>query len=253
MNLEEYAKRMAELENKAIGNLNLVDGVDCHICLNKGNIYYASNGEIITKRCECQDKRKAIRYLEESGLKEFVSSKTLDTYIATCEWQANLKTLSREYINQDSNKWFFIGGQVGAGKTHICTAISGELINKCKPTLYMLWSEVSKQLKAKANDSAYSEIIAPYKDVDVLYIDDLLKVKKGEQPTNADINIAFDILNARVMNKDKVTIISSEWTLPELIRIDEGAFSRIKERADKFIFNISPDTNKNYRLRGIRQ
>ena len=48
--------------------------------------------------------------------------------------------------------------------------------------------------------------------------------------TEADIKIAFTILNARYI-RNKPTIISSEWDLvDQLLEADEGVFSRVYER-----------------------
>jgi DNA replication protein DnaC len=125
----------------------------------------------------------------------------------------------------------------------------GEYLKQGKETRYMLWSEESKKLKANINEDTYFEILEPFQRVEVLYIDDLFKVKKGQLPTSADVNIAFDLLNSRLLSKDKITIISSEFTLNELLIVDEGTISRIVEKAGRFVANIADCTAKNYRLR----
>lgn len=59
------------------------------------------------------------------------------------------------------------------------------------------------------------------KMVYVFYIDDFIK----ETVTDADINIAFELLNARYNDHEKLTIISTEKS------IDEALGSRIYERS----------------------
>lgn len=246
-----HEEMQVEAFNKTKGNLHLIDEYECGKCNNKGMIYHLRNGEVVSSICECMNVRRSIRLLKESGLQLFVQSKSLGSYEADYEWQKNLKEITQKFIEQDEIKWFFIGGQVGVGKTHLCTSICGNFIEKGMPTRYMLWTDISKKLKANINDDRYYDIIKPYKDIEVLYIDDFFKVKKGQLPTSADVNIAFDILNSRLFDKNKVTIISSEFTIDQLMSIDEGTISRIVEKAQHFVTNVGEDTTKNYRLKKL--
>ncbi|MBQ2391281.1 MAG: ATP-binding protein, partial [Clostridia bacterium] len=155
--------------------------------------------------------------------------------------------------NTDGVKWFYFGGQVGCGKTHICTAIVGELLTKQnKPTLYMQWREDVTNLKANVmNAYEYEGKMKAFKTVDVLYIDDLFKTEKGKTPTTADINIAFEILNYRYNQNDLITVISSEKTAFELLEVDEAVASRIIENAGEFRIDVKNDKTKNFRLRNL--
>ena len=245
-----YEEKQCKWLNETKGDLHEKDLYYCEKCRNKGYIYKLnSNNEIVSVRCECLKVRKSIKALQDSGLQEFIESKTFESFKVTENWQKRNKELAQMFINQDQVKWFFIGGQVGAGKSHLCTAMCGELLKQGKPTRYMLWSEVSKKLKANINEDTYFELLEPCQQVDVLYIDDFFKVRKGQLPTSADVNIAFDLLNSRLFSKDKITIISSEFTLNELLPVDEGVISRIVEKAGCFVINIASDTTKNYRLK----
>ena len=160
---------------------------------------------------------------------------------------------ARRFCNDESGKWFFIGGQTGSGKTHLCTAICGSYIKSGRDVFIMLWAEDAKRLKALVNDAGYQEAIRKYKSVDVLYIDDFLKVKHGENPTAADISLAFEIINHRLIEGDKITIISSEKGLDEIIDYDEATMSRIYQKAGEYKIYISRDKEKNYRLRGMKE
>ena len=105
-------------------------------------------------------------------------------------------------------------------------------------------------MKAVVNDENYQEMISKYKDAQVLYIDDFFKVRNGEKPTTGDINLAFEIINHRLLEKDKITIISSEKTLDEIMDYDEATMSRIYQKAGSYKFNIGKDRSKNFRLNG---
>lgn len=156
-------------------------------------------------------------------------------------------TVDTGYLVLRRNGRIFITGN--SGKTHLCTAVCGELLKREKAVRYMMWRDESAKLKAVVNDSAeYSRLIDELKKIEVLYIDDFLKVQRGQPPTPADINLAFEILNYRHANKLQ-TIISSEKTLDDILSLDDAVGGRIYELAKGFGMSIAYDKNKNYRLR----
>jgi DNA replication protein DnaC len=188
---------------------------------------------------------------KRSGLGNIITDYTFDKFIATDGWQKSLKDKAIKFCKDDKANWFFVGGQVGAGKTHLCTAIAAHYIKEGYETQYMLWIEESKKLKALVTDYLeYQKKIEPIKDAPVLYIDDFLKTRQGEMPTQADINLAFEIINHRLMRDDMITIISSEKTLGEMIEYDEATMSRIFMECGDYKNVIERDRSKNYRLRG---
>ena len=86
----------------------------------------------------------------------------------------------------------------------------------------MKWRDDSTVIKASIKYAdAYAGLVEPLKEAPVLYIDDFLKTNSGE-PTVADINLAFEIINARYNRKDLVTIISSEYYIGDLLEIDQA-------------------------------
>lgn len=258
---EAREKRNAENFNASPGNLNEEDGYECNVCLNKGLImkaYQVSENYWSTScsNCACMKVRTTIRRMHKSGLKNIIKDYTFAKYQATEEWQKKLKDAATQYANNASG-WFFIGGQSGAGKTHLCTAICREFLLNGKAVKYMLWRDDVVALKGLVNDAdAYREMIDTYKQCEVLYVDDLFKTGKGnegqkQRPTAADVNIAFEILNYRYNNPDLLTIISSECTVNDIIEIDEATGGRIFERATAF--SLKPDVSKNYRLKGVTE
>lgn len=248
---KEYLQKKIERYNQSTGNLNEIDGYNCDKCKNKGYIAYLKDKYEIHKECECQTARAAIRRAKRSGLGEIINEYTFAKFDDTEIWQKKVKNTAKAFCEDDGAKWFYIGGQVGSGKTHICTAIAAHYIKAGKDVRYMLWSEESKKLKAMVNDISYQELISQYKTVDVLYIDDFLKVKSGETPTPADINLAFEIINHRLIEGNKITIISSEKMLDELMEYDEATMSRIYQKTGAYKLNIGKDRNKNYRLKDM--
>lgn len=258
---KKHCEFLCEHENAREGNLNEIDGYDCRICKNKGytvvpNLYLGMYQEMQVT-CICAKARKTIRALNRSGLADVVHDCTFEKYRAMEEWQKIVLTTAKKYLDDLANResqCFFFGGQTGSGKTHICTAIAIELLKRGKEVTYMLWRDEVTKLKAKVNEPDYEKELHRYKSVEVLYIDDLFKTGKAvaqwtQRPTQADINLAFEIINSRVMQK-KITIISSENTLTDIIDIDEAVAGRIKQSCGEFCLNIANDRNKNFRLRG---
>lgn len=153
-----------------------------------------------------------------------------------------MKDLALEYANKPEG-WFFIGGQTGAGKTHICVAIVQRLIERSGKMEYFRWVDDSKRLKAIANEQTREEELKRYKEADILYIDDFLKIA----PTEADRALAFEIINGAYAIGQRL-IISSEKTLHEIDCWDGAIAGRIRERAGKYWATLT-GAEKNYRAK----
>ena len=105
--------------------------------------------------------RESIQRIKSSGLENLLQECTFDTYQIDEEWQRRIKQDAMEFVEDHDRKWFFIGGQVGAGKTHICTAIVGAFLDRGYRCKYMLWRDEAVKLKAVANDDfEYSKAVS---------------------------------------------------------------------------------------------
>lgn len=224
---------------------------DCPKCKNKEMIAYLDdNDKMALKMCDCKVIRRTLKKIKKSGLKSLLDNYTLTNYTTTDSWQEGIKNKAVAYISDHQGKWFYIGGQTSCGKTHICTAIVGEFIKQGKDATYMLWIDKSNELKANKNNSdVYDSLMKELKDIEVLYIDDFFKNEQRTPPTSADVRLAYEILNYRYNNPDLITIISSEYMIKDLLKIDEAVGSRIYQRSKDYQMNIAPDIKKNYRLR----
>lgn len=250
MSYKEFQQKKVDDYNNSIGDLNEADRYNCDICKNKGFIARLDENDYeVYRECSCKKIRSTLKRAQRSGLGNILTECTFNKFIDTEDWQKEVKNKAQAFCSDDMAKWFFIGGQVGSGKSHICTAICGHYIKAGQEVRYMIWAEEAKKLKAVVNDISYQDLIKEYKDVDVLYIDDFLKVRHGEAPTTADINLAFEIINHRLVEGDKITIISSEKLLDEIMEYDEATMSRIYQKAGRYKINIGKDRNKNYRLK----
>lgn len=244
-NQKDYEQYRVDLYNKTKGSL---EGYDCPECNNRGDFgkLDEDNLVMVSIPCRCMKIRKSLRAIEKSGLSSVMQKLTFESYEVSNDWQKYIKNKAIAFINDSADNWFYIGGQVGSGKTHICTAITISLFKQGKDGLYMLWKDNTAELKGAMYSEGYDKEISKYKEAEVLYIDDFLKTSNKQPPSSADINIAFEILNYRYINK-LTTVISSEWTLSEIIEFDEATGSRIKELSGEYLLTISKDSKKNYR------
>lgn len=226
-----------------------LDGYDCPICNNKGNVMVIQDGYEYFPECECMERRKSKWRIEKSGLADMVGRYTFDSFEEKTQLQQRMKGMAKEFVKRGKG-WFFVGGQVGAGKTHICTAICNEFMESGKSVRYMIWTDEVTKLKAiKMDEEEYAREVANWKRPEVLYIDDLFKTRNGAQPTDADVNIAFEIINARYNEKDLITIFSGERPMKEIMEIDEAFGSRIYQRCNGFAMSIQKNKDYNYRLK----
>ena len=248
---EDIQERRIQIMNEVKGTLT---GYDCPICKNKGVIHYLKDGYEFAKPCECMKLRDSLRRIRQSGLGDLLNEYTFDKFQTESPWQEAVKNSALKFLEDHDRKWFFIGGQVGAGKTHLCTAIVGEFLKRGISAKYMLWRDEALKLKAVVNDdTAYSNLIKPLKTVPVLYIDDFFRTGNDETgrkkaPTQGDINVAFELINYRY-NNNLATVLSSELTVDQILFFDEAVGSRIYQRTKEYHWDIAKDPHKNYRLK----
>lgn len=256
----DVAYRIVKDYNNKQGNLNEKDNYNCNLCHNKGDSLVLTEHDTYYsyayRPCKCMQTRSMINKIKKSGLSGVFRNYTLNTYIPKEKWQENAKIKATEYINNPNGNWFYMGGAVGTGKTHLCSAIAIMFLKKNIAVRYMLWRDEVVHLKANiTNGEEYERSINELKKAPVLYIDDFFKTAITDsgtktRPTAAEISIAYEIINYRYMNKELLTIISSEYTIEQLMMIDEATASRIfdKSKINGFCIGLGNEC-ENYRLR----
>lgn len=165
-----------------------------------------------------------------------------DTYETPTPRHETIKAKAKEFVLTGA-ECFVISGRSGSGKTHICTAMCNALIKRGWAVKYMIWRTEAQELKSLITEKEeYQKRIRKLRNAPVLYIDDFFKGSVSD----ADINLAFTILNDRYNTKDKKTIISTERSMYDLLKIDEAVGGRIAERARGFIIEAP---NENWRIK----
>lgn len=227
------------------------EGIDCHVCNNQETILLIRDGKRYSRNCSCVKARDSIKRIRDLGLTEQAEKHTFENYLTPQAWQKQAKQTALQFVENKSRRWLLLAGQSGAGKTHLAVATAVKLLRQGLPMYYMRWIQDAPRLKAKINDADdYDELIQPLRKYKVLYIDDFWKCKRGQaEPTDADVRLAYDILDHRYNNDELITIISTEWTIEQLMSIDEAVGGRIIEKT-KGAQIVLKGQEKNWRICG---
>lgn len=223
------------LDDYGLGNVN------CPKCGNKGYVYETKDGISRAWPCSCMKQRRSLRALKNSGMADMMTRYSFSTYLTDTQERLQVRKNAQHYAEAGEG-WYFIYGQSGSGKTHICASICNELFERGAELKYITWRDEATRLKSIINTDEYSREMQKLKTVMVLYIDDLFKGKV----TEADINLAFELLNARYNDSELRTIISSEFSLGEIMELDEAIGGRIYERARDYTVKAPKE---NWRLK----
>lgn len=224
---------------------------ECQKCRDTGFICQKNEfGYDVACRCECVAIRQARDMMKRSGISSEFQKKTFDNFKTRSNSQlSNAKSKAMQYVKNFAqmehgrhNSIMFCG-QVGAGKTHLGTAICGELMNGGVAVVYMAYRNAVTKIKQNViNEEAYDRELNQYASARMLYIDDLLKGKL----TETDVNIMYEIVNYRYMNNMPI-IISSEKSPNDLLIFDEAIGSRLIEMCRGNIIQLQ-GKELNYRL-----
>ncbi len=103
-----------------------------------------------------------------------------------------------------------ITGPVGVGKTHLAVAILNELVDtKGASALFCDFSDLLDRIQAsfgKGNDESQDDIVAPYRDADLLVLDEL----GARRPSDWVREILYGLLNTRY-NRRRLTILTTNF------------------------------------------
>lgn len=227
--------------------MTIQDSYNCAKCRDTGIIYDAETNT--ARICECQEKVRYQKMLQASGISEqflkigFKEFKTKTEFQKIAKAQATSYVKNFEQIEKDRNNSIAFLGNCGTGKTHLSIAIANNLMAKNIGVLYMPYREIITRIKQIITDEfEYARVVNKYKTARVLLIDDFAKGKT----TESDINIMFEIINFRYLNR-KPIILSSELLQDDLLDFDEAVGSRLIEMSKGRIIE-SKGIENNYRI-----
>lgn len=251
--LDDFLRKIDRIrqENPHMPSSNPEPKYECPKCKDTGFIYRTDEkGYEVACRCECYEIRRSREMMKRSGISGEFQKKTFDNFSTNGNGQLeNAKNKAMQYVEHfgetehDRYNSIMFTGQVGAGKTHLGTAICGELMAKGVAVIYMAYRNAVTKIKQNIIDEAvYNRELNQYTSARVLYIDDLLKGRL----TDTDINIMYEIVNYRYMNNMPI-IISTEKSPSELLAFDEAIGSRLIEMCRGNIIQLH-GKELNYRL-----
>lgn len=219
-------------------------GIQCGICNNRGNTAFLDESGFFTIRpCKCAGTRLTVLRLQRQGLFEMAKKKTFSSFQTDTDTQKALKAIAVRFLNEQTPRWMILCGQSGAGKTHLCTAAFVRLsLDRGLDGRYLLWNSDGRRMKAAAKDGD-EQLVNDFKQCNLLYIDDLFKCKRDSEPSDADVRLAFEILDYRYNHK-LMTIISTEMMMEDIQYLDEAIFRRVREMCGPYIGNIGRDPGK---------
>ena len=224
-------------------------GVRCASCNGRGMIGYIceETGTFTVRYCRCHAERVTALRLKRIGLLDRSRRSTFENFRTDSDYQRRMKHVAQSFV-ENPNGWLAFFGQSGAGKTHLCTAVFTELVRRHGlEGEYLLWNADSRALKAAALDREY-DLFDRYKQAQLLYVDDLFKAREGQPMSDADLRLAFELLDHRY-NQRSITIISCERSFDELKQLDQAIAGRIREMCGDHLLSIDRDDRKNLRLR----
>ena len=242
------------IEVEEVDNRRGVAIVDTKIIPKENNKYEYQ--EVLKQKCDCTLKREAtqsfIDRIKASGLEEYVQTKTFKTFIVETDTQKRMLETCKNFVKEPKGTLALLG-ETGSGKTHLGTAVVLNLVYKGYSAYYVEWR--NEWQKAQNNYSTIDEDkMEKWKNADVLYIDDLFWAKSNDVHaiSNREFEHGWQLLDAR-LKRNKITIISSEFTIQDFMEIDRSTAGRLVEMAGDYLFIVEEEegVNKNYRLRGI--
>lgn len=238
------------------------DGIDCQHCGNTGWVAITrDDGTVVMAHCpDCWERRQVVHRLRTSGIspKDY-ERYTLDSFDESrSEIARRMKDMAEAWLkgHTSGGTGFGLFGRSGMGKTHICIAVCQELTRRFgEPHFYFSYrAEIPNLVKASRSYSDdYDAAMKKWKTCQNLYIDDLFKFsgrvenRKLMGIDRGELKVVFDLINARYLNH-LTTLISSEYSVGNLARIDEALGSRIYEMVNPYALRVE---GQNQRLAGL--
>lgn len=218
--------------------------------------------------CDCHWNKEVYRELSKSGINQkqmdmkIADFRTDDSDHEVMKLRNEMKRMATEYVKAPQGL-FLASGLTGGGKTLISTIVAKNVASKLKGFVYMKWSDDLSQASKNFNElnPMYWDKL---KKVDVLYIDDFLKNQRAKRYGENDedyhvlrdvpkfeYDYAFNLIKYRADN-EKITIISTEYSLTEIGRMNPALEGRLTEMIRKGgkSFYIPNDNKYNYRING---
>lgn len=207
--------------------------------------------------CSCSERKRIEKLFAFSEITPSMRSRNMDNFIThnRPECVAVAYETAEQYLdsfedckNKQKNS-IFLGGRPGSGKTHLLLAVANALIERGHSVLYFPFVEGLDELRSEIRDNGpnYQRKLERLQRSPLLFIDDLYKSRKGEEPTKYEIKFLFSVVNYRYLNNLPM-LLSSELTIDQVLFWDEAIGSRLAEMCSNAIVHLTEGKGLNYRL-----
>ncbi len=205
--------------------------------------------------CSCLRERLVKAAIASSGMGKLLEKQSFDNFDIgrysgkAAETMKRTLKLSKEYVNNFKKEKgnLLLIGSTGTGKTHISSAIAGEIIKKGYDVIYDSVQNILSDFEDEKFRNSYSQrdnTTAKYIECDLLIIDDL----GTEFSNNFTVSCLYNLLNTR-QNKGLATIISTNLSSSELAsKYEDRIYSRIIGTGTRALLFDGED----YRIHGKR-
>lgn len=226
MDKREFLEFCVLCENLKQGNL---PNGNCPKCRNKGYIVGIDDeGNEYQEECSCVESRRNRQELEKSEYSELLRTKTFERFKFKADWQREMVSRCKEWTRQTRYPLLALCGKSGTGKTHLAVATFRIAVARGLHGTFVSWQTISNELKTSMRTGEYERKIRDLKYAPLLLMDDFLWRPKSAVPTEADLRLAKEILDARFYNRRK-TILTSNYTLRDYYAMSEEIAGRMNE------------------------
>ncbi len=186
------------------------------------------------KMCECMKRALTLAGVEASGMGHLIKKQTFDNFTLDYYGEkerpaiernlASLKAFAESFRGNGDDSWLLVGA-TGLGKTHLCSAVAGKVIERGYDVCYMSASALIGVFeRQRFGDGRIGDgTERPVYECDLLIIDDL-----GVEVTNQfSLNCLYEVINNRIVS-GKSTIINTNLDSGEIRgRYNDRITSRI--------------------------
>lgn len=197
------------------------------------------NEQDVKKSIAEEKQKRAVKIMEESGMKKKFKKRTFDNFIPTKETQ-QAYTKAKDFAEnfKDEEKGLLLSGTVGSGKTHLAAAIANYLINNLYTVIYGNVTDIISRIYDTYNrDSELrtKDILEYITNVDLLIIDDL-----GKESESKNINsLLYQIINTLYEDEKLITVTTNLTGIELSKKIGQATVSRLTEMTTPIIIQSS--------------
>jgi DNA replication protein DnaC len=188
-----------------------VEPAACPVCKGFG-VVETPGGKAVTCRCRIVDLGEArMRAAQIPSRYMSCQIKNYDVTPDSHPSHARARMAARRFIEEWPRRYgLLFVGPVGVGKTHLAAAILRQLVEECGVRgIFCDFSDLLERIQAtfsKANSDSADDVLAPYRDADLLVLDEL----GARRPTPWVQDVLYGLINTRY-NRERVTIATSNF------------------------------------------